>query len=260
MFVAGSLSAFVEAAFEKLWCDIPEDVQSMIGKIELRKRWESTELQSLSQKFATAQADAALAAKRQTELSGKCGDDSDLSVYKLQSGDLQPGGLQLGPELQFHSDSEVVPDASLARLIPLAGKFHSAPTCGDGACGLHAIFGCPTREEVQARVVLKCKLARSRTFSRLGHSLAETQSICEDSTALTSVASSWWEDALLPVLKHEFSQGACMRWTPLCLLKLPLRPRAVWSKATTRSRHGQDLCERLASSSARPAKSMWCDR
>ena len=44
MSVAGSLSAFVEAAFEKLWCDIPEDVQSMMEKSEMRKRWESTEL------------------------------------------------------------------------------------------------------------------------------------------------------------------------------------------------------------------------
>ena len=33
------------------------------------------------------------------------------------------------------SGNEVVPDASLAGLIPLAGKFHPAPTCGDGACG-----------------------------------------------------------------------------------------------------------------------------
>ena len=256
MSVAGSFSAFVEAAFEKLWCDIPEDVQSMMEKSELRKHWGSTELESLSQKFATAQAEAAFASSRQTELSGKCGDDSDLSVYKLQSGDLQPEGLQLGPELQFHSGSEVVPDAALAGLIPLAGKFHSAPTCGDGACGLHAIFGCPTREEMQARVVLKCKLARSRILSKFGHTLAETQSICEGSTALTSVASSWWEDALLPVLKGGGEIEA--RIFTRCLHEMDTALFVEAALAATRSVEQSDEAVKARARLVRAARQFFC--
>ena len=64
--------------------------------------------------------------------------------------------------------------------VTIAGVDHvGLQTCGDGACGLHALWGAPIYNEDERIVELRCPAVRERVIARVPSQWEDARCLCE---------------------------------------------------------------------------------